>query len=169
MMPVKGRPELRLSIHPGLSWTGQTDELLMPSAPMPVHTKRTFAVPRVLILSLSLCLYVGAFAAPFDGSFEGFKIFFLGLVYCWLIPYTLPWWANVVYWVALGCLGGGKTSTAATCGLSAGALASSYVLREYEMIGSLAFQLWVGSMAVLGFGALLYPSPSSATERSAHS
>jgi hypothetical protein len=109
---------------------------------------------QALILMLSVGMYLSAFAAPFDGSSKGLAAFWCGLVFCLVVPYTTPWWANVLYWVALGYFCRKRWSAASKWGLSATALGGAFIFLNASVADALAFQLWVGSMALLGFGAL---------------
>src|SRR5262245_54751104 len=116
---------------------------------MPTRSYPSPVAYRWPILALSASLYLTAFAAPYDSGI-GLTVFAWGLVYCWMLPWTFSWWANVAYWVACGCFCAGNWSRAAVWGLVATALAGRWLLVEPLARQALAYQLWVGSMVVLG-------------------
>ena len=109
---------------------------------------------RTLIVVLSLGLYLVSFAAPFDGNCAGLGVFWVGMLFCWYVFYTLSWWANVLYWVALAYFFAKRWSAAAKWGLSAAALGGAFIFWDARAAEALAFQLWVGSMALLAVGAM---------------
>jgi hypothetical protein len=111
------------------------------------------------ILALSFGMYLGAFAAPYQkqGWFHcgfGFQVFLAGLLLCWLPHLTFAWWSNVLYWVALRHFSRGRWISAAKWGLVATGLGMAWLLIAPEVVRAPAFQLWIGSMAALGLGAL---------------
>src|SRR5579871_3622897 len=106
---------------------------------MPVPARPSLVPPRVAILVLSLGLYVSAFAAPYYTSAwfkQGFQLFLAGLTWFWLPDLTFAWWANVVYWVALGYFGRGQWGPAARCGLVAMGLGLAWALLDSAAVGS---------------------------------
>jgi hypothetical protein len=106
------------------------------------------------ILILSFAMFVVAFGAPYDASTRGFSMFLAGLFWCWLITATSPWWANVLYWIALRYYFRGEMLAAAIVGLLAAALGSTWAFMDSHAIEAPAFWLWMGSMAMLGVGSM---------------
>jgi hypothetical protein len=105
---------------------------------------------------LSLGAYLGSLAAPSDyKGWLGIHWFLAGLLCIWAIHVTFAWWANVLYWIALGYYCRGDQSLAAKWALAAAGLAMSWALLNTSAIRSPAFSLWSGSMAVLGAGSLV--------------
>jgi hypothetical protein len=121
---------------------------------MPVQSKRSGVFLPLSILVLSTGTYIGAFAAPYEEYPSGLAVFTLGLLLCW-VPAGLPWWANVLYWVALGYSCQGKWAPAAKYGLFSVCLAAAWLLVDDQASRVPAFQLWIGSMAALALGALI--------------
>jgi hypothetical protein len=110
---------------------------------------------RLSVLVLSLGLYLAAIAAPFaPRGWYGFQAFLAGLLWFWAPWLTFSWWSNVAYWAALGFYGRREYAPAAGWGLSAAGLGAAFAVAEPRAVGAPAFQLWVGSMAALGLGAL---------------
>jgi hypothetical protein len=102
-------------------------------------------------------MYLSAFAAPYHAAFTvhrcyGLDLFLAGLIWCFGLQPV--WWATFVYWIALVYWRQEKWSRAATYGLLATGLAGTWILNQPDALGAPAYQLWIGAMSVLGFGAL---------------
>jgi hypothetical protein len=106
------------------------------------------------LLVLSVGLYLVAFGAPYDESTRGASVFVSGLFWCWMIPATFPWWANVLYWIALRYYIRAELFAAAIVGLLAAALGSTWAFLDSHASEVLAFRLWIGAMVVLSVGSL---------------
>ena len=82
-------------------------------------------------LRLSAAVYGLAFLAPLerDEWFGGASIFLFGALFCCMVPYSLPWWANALYWVALRNAARRRWGRSAAWGVAATALASGFLVR----------------------------------------
>jgi hypothetical protein len=107
-------------------------------------------------LFISLALYAVSFVAPYQSDTPGAVMFYGGLIFCWLIPYTYAWWANPIYWYALVLAHLKKWPNCASFSLVATMLAGLHLpgRRDDGPLGP-AFFLWVGSMAVLAVLAIV--------------
>src|SRR5260370_20465708 len=124
---------------------------------MLLHAKPSSVSLRMLILALSLGMYVGAFAAPYEpnGWFKnGCQMFLAGLLYFWAIWISFSWWSNVFYWAALVYLFRREWLPAAWWGLLATALAGAWAVVGDHAIGWPGFQPWFGSVGLGTLGAL---------------
>jgi hypothetical protein len=121
---------------------------------MPVRSRSLVAV-RIAIPVLSVGAYLGSLAAPSDyPGWLGIHQFLAGLLFFWALHVTFAWWANVLYWIALGYYCRGDPALATRWALAATGLAMSWALFNRSAITAPAFQLWSGSLAVLGAGSL---------------
>jgi hypothetical protein len=76
----------------------------------------------------------------------------MGLVYCWAIPASLAWWANILYGWAVCC--GIRGARVPCLGWALGAVAVAALdLAQLEPLGSPAYWAWVGSMVLLALAA----------------
>ena len=122
---------------------------------MPARSRPLLACLRLSIPALSLALYLGSFAAPAGSQgWYGFHLFLAGLFLFWAPWFAFSWWSNVAYWAALGYYCRRDYPPAAGWGLLAAGLGAAWAVVEPRAVGAPAFQLWVGSMAALGLGAL---------------
>jgi len=103
---------------------------------------------------LSAALYAVSFLLPFAGwgiSYTpGAVIFWWGMLLCYYMG-CLPWWANPLFWAALGLSEPGPTWTAFTLALLAFLLSASYFFLINPVPGP-AYWAWTGSMGVLAAG-----------------
>jgi hypothetical protein len=109
-------------------------------------------------LRLALICYLVSFFLPYDDSY-GFGFFFIGMLYCWLLPLTFAWWANVAF--VIGLLAGAKRSyaSASIWGIIATFLAIGWLLirgvhRESPLREAPAYWAWLGSMMILAITCL---------------
>jgi hypothetical protein len=116
---------------------------------------------------VSLAAYGISFGLP-DASLDshgpanwGYQLFLLGLLFCWMVPLSIPWWANVFFWWALCRWGRGDWSTGSRLALLAFGLACSAFVPFPGVMGW-AFGCWAGSMATLALGGLVLRSHSLA-------
>jgi hypothetical protein len=124
------------------------------------------------LVRLSLLMYCASFIIP--GSdlygeiagtswFWGARMFLAGIAYCFFIPMTMAWWANVVFWMALSSR---KPEKAGDWSLAAGSLALLFLIPAmgdptvksvFDVFACLPFTLWLGSMFVYAIGKTLEP------------
>jgi hypothetical protein len=98
---------------------------------------------------------------PYGDTGNGWQLFFVGLVYCWVIPKTLPWWANVLYGWAVCCGVRGARVSCLGWALGAVALAALDAAQE-ESQCSPAYWAWIGSMILLALAAGRLPAAPAA-------
>lgn len=123
-------------------------------APAPESARGAKRLVRILGMA-SLVIYIVSFALPYQDSSLGAKVFLYGLLYCWWIPITTPWWANVVYWVALRTFFRGRPLYAGGYACAAVIIGSFHLLMAPpQWAPGLAFYCWLGSMAFLAVGGL---------------
>ena len=105
---------------------------------------------------LSLLLYALAFVLPYGFAtpeyVPGVVLFWWGLLFCY-VPYCYPWWANVLFWVALGQSRQRPTWLAFSLALLAFLASLSWMLLvEKELPPGPAYAGWTGSMGILTLG-----------------
>jgi hypothetical protein len=93
--------------------------------------------------------------------FWGARMFLAGIAYCYLVPMTMAWWANVAFWMALISR---EPKKAGDWCLAAGYLALFFLLPAMvasttesilEVFACLPFTLWMGSMFLYACGKTL--------------
>jgi hypothetical protein len=95
-------------------------------------------------------IYALSFVLPALGpDFYGWQAFLTGLIYCWFLPWTIPWWANVFFWLGLIVLRGHSYGKAAVFGLIAFLLGFSFLFMGGAGNPQAGYFLWVASMGGL--------------------
>jgi hypothetical protein len=113
---------------------------------------------KVAFFSFSLAAYAISFGLPAAFLYPreavwGYQLFLMGLWFCWFVPVSIAWWANVFFWWALCRCGRGDWSGGSRLALLAFGVACSALV--YPGILGWAFACWAGSMAALALGGLV--------------
>ncbi len=115
---------------------------------------------------LGVLLYCASFIVPGHHFiqepggiwFWGTQMFFLGLMFFWVFPSTVSWFANGLFWIAL--LNRNRPKHARIWSFLAGLLALSFMVTGMgepgistirEMSSCLPYLLWMGSMFLYAF------------------
>jgi hypothetical protein len=96
-----------------------------------------------------LVIYGLSFVLPaLDHDMYGWQAFLAGMFYCWFLPWTIAWWANVFFWFGLMALSMHAYRKSAVLGLIAFLLGLSFLFYGGEHLHP-GYFLWIGSMAGL--------------------
>jgi hypothetical protein len=79
----------------------------------------------------------------------GWQAFLMGMIYCWALPLTIAWWANVFFWLGLMALSCHQYRKAAILGLIAFFLGLSVLCNVDGNRPQAGYFIWIGSMAGL--------------------
>src|SRR5262245_55190280 len=114
------------------------------------------------IYALSFIMPALGQIAPRGEPIWGWQAFLLGMIYCWAVPYTIAWWANVFLWLGLMALSRHRYGKAAILGLVAFLLGLSVLCNEAGNQPHAGYFIWIGSMAGLLVTALAKAGLSAA-------
>ena len=102
--------------------------------------------------SILFTIYALSFLLPALGHGDrvfGWQAFLMGMIYCWALPWTIAWWANVFFWLGLMALSCHQYGKAAILGLIALLLGLSVLCNEVGNRPQVGYFIWIGSMAGL--------------------
>jgi hypothetical protein len=95
-------------------------------------------------------IYGLSFVLPALGSdVYGWQAFILGAMFCWLLPWSMAWWANLVFWMGLCALGIHAYGKAAVFGSIAFLLGLSFLCTSDKYQLQAGYFIWIGSMVGL--------------------
>jgi hypothetical protein len=107
-----------------------------------------------LLYWLSLLLYVISFALPVDRGLLGFTTFWFGLIAFFKLPYSLPWYGNILFALAVRSFVSGKYRAAFWRATAAALLACLLLVMVDEFPSGPAYYCWAGSMGLLAVAAI---------------
>jgi hypothetical protein len=113
---------------------------------------RSIAKEQSWAASILFIIYALSFLMPALGHGDpvfGWQAFLMGMIYCWMLPWTIAWWANVFFWLGLMALSCHQYGKAAAMGLIALLLALSFLCNVGGNQPHLGYFVWIGSMAGL--------------------
>jgi hypothetical protein len=113
---------------------------------------RSIAKEQSWAVGILFITYAISFLLPALGHGDpvfGWQAFLLGMIYCWALPWTIAWWANVLFWFGLMALSRCQYGKAAAFGLIALLLGLSFLCNAGGNQPHLGYFVWIGSMAGL--------------------
>ena len=114
---------------------------------------------------MSLLLYLISFALPVESGLLGCTAFWFGLVAFFKLPYSLPWYGNILFVLAVHSFVSCKYQAALWRATAGALLACLLLVMVNEFPSGPAYYCWAGSMGLLAVAAGVEVAASASSDR----